>query len=88
MNDLLIVTKFTMKDMFNRKSFIIATIIIIMMIVIGFNIPNIIKLFNNNDNEKILISDPNNLFENSLVLLNMEDNPYKLILLNDNIDTI
>ena len=88
MNDLLIVTKFTMKDMFKRKSFIIATIIIIMMIVIGFNIPNIIKLFNNNDNEKILISDPNNLFENSLVLLNKEDNPYKLILLNDNIDTI
>lgn len=39
MKDLFIVTKFTMKDMLQRKSFIITTIIFLIMIVVGFNIP-------------------------------------------------
>ena len=37
MKDLFIVTKFTMKDMLQRKSFIITTIIFLIMIVVGFN---------------------------------------------------
>ena len=44
MKDLFIVTKFTMKDMLQRKSFIITTIIILKMIVDGFNIANYIKM--------------------------------------------
>ena len=43
MKDILTVIKFTIKDMVKRKSFIISTLIILLMIVIGFNIPNIIK---------------------------------------------
>ena len=49
MKDIFIVTKFTMKDMIKRKSFIISTLIILALIVIGFNIPNIIKMFNGNN---------------------------------------
>ena len=43
MRDILTVMKFTIKDMVKRKSFIISTLIILLLIVIGFNIPNIIK---------------------------------------------
>ena len=47
MKDLFTVMKFTMKDMVNRKSFIVSTIIICLIIIIGFNIPNILKMINN-----------------------------------------
>ena len=45
MRDTLTVAKFTAKDMIKRKSFIVTTIIILGMIVVGFNIPNIIEKF-------------------------------------------
>ena len=55
MKDLFTVTKFTMKDMLQRKSFIITTIIFLVMIIIGFNIPNFIKMLNkDSDVNKIL----------------------------------
>ena len=89
MNDIFIVMKFTIKDMLKRKSFIIATIIILLMIIIGFNIPKIIKSLSDGDEkEKILISDTNNIFENKLVLLNNPNNEYEIIISQDNIDTI
>lgn len=43
MKDILTVAKFTMKDMLSRKSFRFSTILIVVLIVIGFNIPNIIN---------------------------------------------
>lgn len=43
MKDLFTVMKFTMKDMVKRKSFIISTIIFLVMIVVGFNVPKILK---------------------------------------------
>lgn len=89
MNDILIVTKFTMKDMLKRKSFIIATIIILLMIIIGFNIPRIIDAFTEGEGkDKILISDINNLFENKLTLLNNPNNSYEIIATKDNLDTL
>jgi len=58
MKDLFIVTKFTMKDMLQRKSFIITTIIFLIMIVVGFNIPNFMKMLNkDSDVNKIEIID-------------------------------
>ena len=58
MKDLITVIKFTMKDMAKRKSFIISTIIILVLIVIGFNVPNIIKSINGeNSKDKLLIVD-------------------------------
>lgn len=65
MRDTLTVAKFTAKDMIKRKSFIIATLIILGMIVIGFNIPNIIKKFKK-ENDKIIIVDKSNIFEDKI----------------------
>ena len=76
MKDILIVTKFTMKDMIKRKSFIISTLIILALIVIGFNIPNIIKMFNGDNigfGDKLLIVDNDNVFEGNLELLKQAD---------------
>ena len=46
MRDIFTVMKFTINDMIKRKSFIISTLIILILIVIGFNVPNLIKKFN------------------------------------------
>ena len=75
MRDLKTVIGFTIRDMVKRKSFIVSTIIILLIIVIGFNIPNIINLFNGDDqsgdgNSKLLIVDSTNIFEGSLEGLN------------------
>lgn len=70
MKDLFIVAKFTMKDMLKRKSFLISTLIILIIIVIGFNVPNIIESFNGEDTEtKLLIVDNDNIFEGNLEML-------------------
>ena len=45
MRDIFTVMKFTINDMIKRKSFIISTLIILILIVIGFNVPNLIKKF-------------------------------------------
>lgn len=71
MKDLKTVINFTMKDMVKRKSFVVSTIIILILIVIGFNIPNIIKSFksdntSHNTGDTMLIVDNNNVFEGSL----------------------
>lgn len=68
MRDTLTVAKFTAKDMIKRKSFIITTLIILGMIVVGFNIPNIIKKFKK-DNDKIIIVDKSDIFEDKIKLL-------------------
>lgn len=72
MRDTLTVAKFTAKDLIKRKSFIISTIIILAMIVIGFNIPNIIKKFKNG-NDKIIIVDKEKIFENKFENLNSDN---------------
>ena len=70
MKDLFIVAKFTMKDMLKRKSFLISTLIILIIIVIGFNVPNIIKSFKGEDTQaKLLIVDNDNIFEGNLEML-------------------
>ncbi len=70
MKDIITVMKFTIKDMIKRKSFIISTLIILVLIVIGFNIPNMIKSFKGeNTGDKFLIVDNDNVFEGNLELL-------------------
>lgn len=55
MRDIFTVMKFTINDMIKRKSFIISTLIILILIVIGFNVPNLIKKFNgDNTGNKLL----------------------------------
>ena len=79
MKDIITVMKFTIKDMVKRKSFIISTLIILLLIVVGFNIPNIIKSFSGeNKGDKLLIVDNENIFEGNLELLKQMDLGYDI----------
>ena len=89
MKDLFIVTKFTMKDMIQRKSFIITTIIFLIMIVVGFNIPNFMKMLNkDSDVNKIEIIDSGNVFEGTLESLKDLDTGYEIQILNEDYEKI
>ena len=79
MKDLFIVAKFTMKDMLKRKSFLISTLIILIIIVIGFNVPNIRKSFKGEDTQaKLLIVDNDNIFEGNLEMLKNANLGYEI----------
>ncbi len=79
MKDIITIMKFTMKDMVKRKSFIISTIIILLLIVLGFNVPNIISSFSGEDEGKqILIVDASNIFEGNLEMLPKEEMNYEI----------
>ena len=89
MKDLFTVTKFTMKDMLQRKSFIITTIIFLIMIVVGFNIPNFMKMLNkDSDVNKIEIIDSGNVFEGTLESLKKLDIGYEIQILNEDYEKI
>ena len=89
MKDLFIVTKFTMKDMLQRKSFIITTIIFLIMIVVGFNIPKFMKMLNkDSDVNKIEIIDSGNVFEGTLESLKDLDTGYEIQILNEDYEKI
>lgn len=88
MRDLKTVITFTIKDMAKRKSFVISTIIILLIIIIGFNIPNIINLFNGDSSSsdsgnKLLIIDSTNLFEGALMNLNEMNLGYEVQTTNE-----
>lgn len=86
MKDLFTVIEFTIKDMVKRKSFIISTLIILAIIVIGFNIPNILKSFQGEDVEqKLLIVDNKNVFEGTLETLNQMDLGYEFQITNEDL---
>ncbi len=88
-HDIWTVTKFTMRDMLGRKSFRISTIIILVVIVLGFNVPNIISSFAGDDfDDKILISDPQDVFEGELGALNDADLDYKFEIAPQNFEEI
>ena len=79
MKDILTVMKFTIKDMVKRKSFIISTLIILLLIVVGFNIPNIIEsMSGENTGDKLLIVDNENIFEGNLEMLKQMDLGYDI----------
>ena len=79
MKDLFTVIKFTKKDMVKRKSFIVSTIIFLVMIVVGFNIPQILKKIKGEDiGSKLIIVDENNVFEGSLETLKDIDTRYNI----------
>ena len=89
MRDLKAVIAFSIKDMVKRKSFIISTLIILVLIVIGFNIPNIMNAIVG-DNEdigeaKLLIVDSTNLFEGTLPSLNYMELGYNVQVANNEV---
>ena len=77
MKNLFIVMRFTMKEMARKKAFIVSTILILLMIVIGFCVPKIIKAIKGEETkDKIIIIDSKNILEGNLELLkqtNVED---------------
>ncbi len=89
MRDLKTVITFTIKDMVRRKSFIISTLIILILIVIGFNIPNILNAFTNegdiSSEDNILIVDSTNLFEGTLQSLNQMELGYTFEIANNEV---
>lgn len=79
MKDIFIVMKFTIKDMVKRKSFIISTLIILLLIVLGFNVPNIINSIKGEETaDKLLIVDNEDVFEGNLELLKLMDLGYEI----------
>lgn len=79
MKDIVTVMKFTIKDMVKRKSFIISTLIILALIVIGFNVPNVVKSIKGEDSgDKLLIVDKENIFEGNLEQLKNADLGYEI----------
>ena len=89
MKDIFTVMKFTIKDMVKRKSFIISTLIILVMIIIGFNVPNILNAINGEDfKEKLLIVDNENIFEGNLQLLTQTDLGYEIKIENKSYEEI
>lgn len=87
MKDLITVAEFTIKDMVKRKSFIISMIIILVLIVIGFNIPNILnKIKGDSDwSTKILLVDNDNIFEGTLETLNQNETGNKFEIAKENL---
>lgn len=89
MHGLLTVAKFTVKDMVKRKSYIISNIIILLLIVVGFNVPNILSLIEDDEEkgngEKILIVDNTNVFEDTLSTINEMELGYNIEVSKENV---
>lgn len=79
MKDFFTVAEFTIKETIKRKSFSISMLIIIAIIIIGFNIPNIVNHFSNgsSEKEKVLIVDSDNIFEDTIINIGDEDSSYE-----------
>lgn len=88
MKDLWTVASYTIKDMFKKKTFLISNLIILIMIVVGFNIPNILSSFDSeeegegNGTTKELVVDSKNIYEGTLSSLNSLDLGYEFIIEN------
>jgi len=72
--DIFTVAKFTMRDLISRKSFRISTLIILILIVVGFNVPNFLQNFSDPGDNAIIFVDRDNLFAGQLESLNMNPN--------------
>lgn len=93
MKDLWLVASYTFKDLVRRKSFIISNIIILIIMIIGFNVPNLIKMVQGNDESfgrtKLSIIDKDNVYEGSLKSLENLETGYEITVeKNTNIDEI
>ena len=90
MKDLFLVASFTFKDLVKRKSFIISNLIILLIIVIGFNVPNIIKNISKGDEsfgkDKITIVDNDNIYEGNLEALTQIETGYDIQIENEKMD--
>lgn len=89
MRDFITVMKFTMKDMIKRKSFIISTLIILILIVVGFNVPKLLKsIKGDNTGDTLLIVDSQNIFEGTLETLKEANLGYDIQIENLNYERV
>ena len=84
MRDIFIISKFTALETIKKKAFIISFIIMLIIIIVGFNVPNIIKLVKSDSFSKkeILIIDKDNVFKDRLNILNHYDENTKFVIDN------
>ena len=74
MKDLWIVASYTIKDMLKKKTFLVSNLVILLIIIVGFNIPNIMNAITSDSEEgeviesktQELIVDAQNIFEGTL----------------------
>ena len=88
MRDLWVVASFTIKEMLKKKTFLISNLILIIIMIVGFNIPNIIKALSDgkdDNSSKMLIVDSENVFEGTLAQLEQIKLEYAIETTNDNI---
>lgn len=91
MKDIFTVAKFTAKDMLGRKSFRFSTLFILILIVLGCNIPNFMNALSGGEGfeDTVMIVDTDQVFGNQLdTLSETEDLGVKIEVTNDNYDTI
>ena len=89
MKDLITVASFTIKDMIKRKSFLVSNIIIILIILVGFNIPRILEKIEEegtfDQNDTLLIVDADNMYEGNLEQLKTIELPQKVEVITQDI---
>ena len=88
MRDLWVVASFTIKEMLKKITFLISNLILIIIMIVGFNIPNIIKALSDgkdDNSSKMLIVDSENVFEGTLAQLEQMKLEYAIETTNDNI---
>lgn len=87
MKDLFLVASYTFKDLVKRKSFIISNIVILVIVIIGFNVPNIINMVNGDDESfgktELTIIDKDNVYEGILSSVTQVDNAYNITISNN-----
>ncbi len=91
MKDIFTVAKFTAKDMLGRKSFRFSTLFILILIVLGCNIPNFMNALSGGEGfeDTVMIVDTDQVFDNQLdTLSEVEDLGVKVEVTNDSYDTI
>lgn len=89
MKDLWIVASYTIKEMLKKKTFLISNLILIVIMIIGFNVPNFLKAIDNDGEDgttKLLVVDSENIFEGTLANLNQMDLGYEFEITNEKID--
>lgn len=92
MKDLWIVAKYTAKEMLKRKSFLISNFIILLLIVVGFNVPNIMNSFKGENsqeeeqNQIVVIDSENILGKEMIESLNETDITENFKVIEKNID--
>ncbi len=89
--NLLTVLKFTIKESVKRLSFIVTTIIFIILIIAAFNIPNILSAVGVNEttfSSKVQIVDSKNIYEGSLDILETDtlDMGYEFVVTNEELN--